>query len=343
MFTLYLYKMKDMIDHLESKLIRGGKITDEEAYALHVYVENGDDATRESLYEASHRLTRHFCGNVFDTCSIINCKSGNCSEDCKWCAQSAHYTTSAERYTLLPSEVSVAQAIYNRKQGVGRFSLVGSGKRPTNSELDRIADTFRKINESTDIKCCASLGLCTEDQLQKLYDAGVGTYHCNMESSPSHFGKLCSTHTQADKEATIRAARRVGMRVCSGGIIGMGETSKQRVELALYLRSLDVLSIPINVLQPIAGTPLGDNAPLTLDEVFTCIALFRFIQPSAFLRFAGGRSQLSDEAQRRAIYVGINSAITGDLLTTPGEQVRHDMVMISDAGLENTNRYDWPA
>lgn len=323
------------IQDIKARILQGGDITETEAIALLSY------DNKEELYDVAHEVTRHFLGNSFDTCSIINAKSGNCPEDCKWCAQSGHYATSAEKYSLISPSVCVAQATYNHKQGIGRFSLVASGRRQTDKEIDLISISYRAIKRANPtLKCCASLGLLYEHQLQKLFEAGVTTYHCNMESAPSHFPNLCSTHTQEDKEKTLEAARRVGMRICSGGILGMGETEEQRVELAFYLKRLGTYSIPINILQPILGTPLEGAKPLTEEEVLTAVSLFRLINPRAYLRFSGGRAQLSPQTQRKAIYCGINSAITGDLLTTVGQQAADDMAMIQEMGMENRG-IDW--
>lgn len=324
-----------MISNIKARILSGGEITHEESLSLL----NTPD--KEALYEAAHEITKHFMGNTFDTCSIINAKSGNCPEDCKWCAQSGHYATSAERYSLISLSECVAQATYNHRQGIGRFSLVASGRRQTDREIDMMALSYRAIKKANPtLKCCASLGLLHEHQLKVLFESGVTTYHCNMEAAPSYFGTLCTTHTQQDKEQTLSAARRVGMRICSGGIIGMGESAEQRLELAFYLKSLGAMSIPINILQPIAGTPLADATPLTDDEILTTIAIFRLVNPRAYLRFSGGRAQLRAEMQRRAIYVGINAAITGDLLTTVGQQAKDDMAMIAECGLENKG-IDW--
>lgn len=324
-----------MLKEIEERIKAGGEITEAEARLLLKY------PNKQELYDTAHRITRHFMGNSFDTCSIISAKSGNCPEDCKWCAQSGHYATGAERYGLISPSQCVAQARYNHKQGVKRFSLVASGRRQSDKEIEVICQAYSAIKRSNPtLKCCASLGLLYEHQLKALFDAGVTTYHCNVESAPSYFGELCTTHSQADKEETLAAARRVGMRICSGGILGMGETPEQRVELAFYLKSLGSLSIPVNILQAIEGTPLQGTKPLTEEEVLTAVSIFRLVNPKSYLRFSGGRAQLSLDTQKKAIYCGINSAITGDLLTTIGQQAEQDMQMIKDCGMENRSE-DW--
>ena len=324
-----------MIETLKQHVLSGGMINEEQAKELAAAPD------KEALYEAAHQITRHFMGNKFDTCSIINAKSGNCSEDCKWCAQSGHYKTNVTLYPLFFFSSRRRHTRYNHKQGISRFALVTSGKKVSDKDMVKITETVRRIKRTCDIKCCASMGLLNHKQLQALYDSGTENYHCNIETAPSYFRTLCTTHTPEQKLETIRTAREIGFRICSGGIIGMGETVEQRIEMALLLQKERILSIPLNLLQPIPGTPLEKAQPLTDEEFLTTIALFRFINPSAYLRFSGGRAQLSEKIQRKALYIGINSAIIGDLLTTIGSRVAEDKALFTSEGYSLTENTDW--
>ena len=292
---------------------------------------------RKELYELAHRTTRKYLGNRFDSCSIINAKSGNCSENCKWCSQSVFSRCNIEKYPLVSADRAVKEGLYNSSFGIKRFSLVTSGKRVSKKEIDEICKIVKALNDTGKITPCVSLGLIDEEDMFKLAEAGATRYHCNMESSPSYFGELCTTHTQEEKIKTLKAAEKAGLSLCSGGIIGMGETLDDRIELALLLRDLNVKSIPINFLNPIKGTPLQDAKPLTEDEILTTIAIFRLINPTAFLRFAGGRALISKEIQEKALYIGINAAIMGDMLTTLGNSAKNDIAMFKSAG------YAWEA
>jgi len=308
------------------KILDGGEISREEASAL------AASASVEDLSRAAEQVTRRRLSRHFDMCSIINAKSGACPENCKWCAQSAHNKTGVKVYEFVGVEPCVEMALANEANGVSRFSIVTSGRKPDAALLESICEAVREIRRRSGIKVCASLGLLDEPALAKLFEAGVTRYHCNLETSPSHFTDLCSTHSIDDKVRTLETARRVGMEICSGGIIGMGETMEQRIEMAFALKALGVASIPINILCPIPGTPLEHTPPLSDDEIVATISLFRLILPTAHLRFAGGRDRLSPDGVKRALRAGINAATVGDLLTTIGSRVAEDKQLFQEAG-----------
>lgn len=273
---------------------------------------------KQTLYDAANLVRQKCCGNFFDTCSIINARSGRCSEDCKWCAQSAHaHDTGCQIYDFVNHKEAVDMGVDNGRRSVNRFSLVTSGRRLSDQNLDKAIDIFYEIAEKSNINLCASMGLLSKPQLQRLRDAGLGHYHCNIETAPSFFPHLCTTHTIEDKVQTIRWAQEVGFKICSGVIIGMGESVEQRIEMALFLRQLAVDSIPVNVLMPIKGTKLENQSPLTTDEILSTFAIFRLINPKALIRMAGGRKNYKDH-QHQALHAGINASIVGDMLTTTG-------------------------
>lgn len=318
-----------LVETLKEKILAGGEISAEEAYALC----DAAPRCRGELYAAAQEITAKFCVPVFDSCSIVNARSGKCPENCKWCAQSAHFRTNVDVYPLIPRDECMRHADMSRRHGIRRFSMVTSGRKMSGRELDEACDYYRELVAAGGLDLCASMGLLDKEDLQKLWDAGVRRYHCNLEAAPDYFSELCSTHTMEDKIKTVMAAREIGFEVCSGGIIGMGESPRQRVGIALELRRISPVSIPINILCPIKGTPLEKSSPLPDEEVLDTVALFRFIHPSVTIRFAGGRASLSRDTQLRAIRIGVNGAIVGDLLTTVGSTVAADRGLVAEAGL----------
>lgn len=288
-------------------------------------------ADKDALYQAADQIRRHFHGDHFDLCSIINAKSGNCSENCRFCAQSARHHTGVDTYTVIAEDEAMAQARDNDQHGVHRISLVTSGRSLAPETVAELSHLFAKMAEETSMLFCASAGLLDEQIASDLYQAGVRRYHCNLEASKNFFPKVCTTHTWEEKVATLQLARNTGMSLCSGGIIGMGESMEDRLDMAFELRELEVRSIPINILTAIPGTPLAELAPLSVDEVLTTVALYRFINPLAVIRMAGGRQQLGT-AQYRCFSAGANGAIVGNYLTTTGSGIQGDLEQLSSLG-----------
>lgn len=289
-------------------------------------------APLEPLQEAARNLCRSMCGDSFDLCTITNGKSGTCSEDCKYCAQSACYAAEIEEYPLVSAGTIEKEARYNQRRGVLRFSVVTSGKRLSDEEVDRLCRAYEQAG-ACGISLCASHGLLTKEQFRKLKEAGVSRYHNNLETSRSFFPSICTTHTYDDKIKTIKMAMDAGLTVCSGGIMGMGEGWSDRIDLALQLRDLGIESIPINILNPIPGTPLESREILTKEEVNRIIAIFRFALPKASIRLAGGRGLLPDKGES-AFCSGANAAISGDMLTTAGISVETDLQMLKKLGFK---------
>lgn len=312
-------------NQLAKRLIEGHRLSQEEAAEL------ACTASTDELCTLADTLRRHFHGAQIDTCSIMNARSGRCPEDCKWCSQSKFHRTDIDIYPLVEPAEAVAMARHNAAKGVRRFSLVTSGRAMTDIETERASEIFCAIGREVGINMCASMGLLERRQLQTLWYAGVRRYHCNLETAPSYFPTLCTTHTTQDKIRTIRWAQEVGMEVCSGGIIGMGETMEQRIELAITLRELGVKSIPVNMLNPIPGTRLEGATRLSDDEILRSMAMFRIVVPDAHIRFAGGRTLLK-HLERRLLHSGVSASIMGDMLTTAGSDIDTDKEMFKQEG-----------
>lgn len=313
-----------IVEEMKEKVLGGGSIFKEEALALY-------EAPLDELCAAADEIRKHFCQNKFDICTIINGKSGKCSENCKYCAQSAYYHTATEEYPLLGTEEIVRQAKYNADKGVLRYSIVTSGRALSDAEVEQMCGAIRAVKESADIEVCVSFGLLNERQFRAVKEAGATRVHNNLETSRRNFPNVCTTHTFDDKVAAIRAALAAGLSVCSGGIMGLGETKEDRIDMALFLRELGVKSVPVNMLNPIPGTPYEDNERLTIDDMRRIVAVYRFILPDASIRLAGGRGLLADKGEG-CFVSGANAVISGDMLTTSGYTIESDMDMIDRLG-----------
>ena len=284
------------------------------------------------LCEGADRIRAHFIGDRVDLCSIINGRSGRCPEDCKYCAQSAHNHTECEIYDFLPEERILEACKLNEREGVDRFSIVTAGKALTGEEFEKALHAYETMRQECDIELCASMGFLSKEQLHRLHQAGVTSYHHNIETSQRNFPNICTTHSYEQKLETLKMVKEEGMYVCSGGIIGMGETWEDRLDMAISLAEIGVDSIPINALMPIKGTPLENQPQLTEEEILRTIAIFRYINPTAEIRLAAGRALLTEDG-KRAFMAGASATITGNMLTTVAcATIRSDREMLKEIG-----------
>lgn len=283
------------------------------------------------LCKGADKIRAALCGNHVDLCSIINGRSGHCSENCKFCAQSAHHHTDITEYPFLDKETLIEDCKKHAEKGVHRYSIVTAGRTLTGKDFEYACEAYKEMHEKFSIMLCASHGLLDLDAFLALKKSGVEMYHENIETSKRNFPNICTTHHYEDKINGIRLAHEAGLSVCSGGIIGMGETFEDRLDMAVSLAELSVESIPLNALIPIKGTAFEDLPPLSEDEILRTIAMFRYINPTAYIRLAAGRS-LMKSSGRKAFLSGANATITGDTLTTSGNHIDQDKEMLTSMG-----------
>lgn len=326
--------LKNFIKKLKEKILKEENIEYEEAKEL-LKISVDDTEMLDELCNSANEIRKVFCGERFDLCTITNAKSGRCSEDCKYCAQSKYFKTGIEEYSLISKEKALEEAKKVESEGAHRYSLVTSGRGigKNSKEIELLEETYNLLTKDTKLSLCASHGICDEEVLRRLYRAGVKTYHHNLETSRDFYGNICTTHTYDERINTIKLAQKVGLQVCSGGIWGLGESDEDRLKMGFELKRLGVFSVPINILTPIPGTPLENSKPVNEKEILRMIAIYRFILPKAYLRYAGGRIKLG-ELQEKGIKSGINSALTGNFLTTTGTTIQKDKEMISRNGYE---------
>ena len=293
----------------------------------------------KELCEGADRIRTYFIGEKVDLCSIINGRSGRCPENCKFCAQSAHNHTNCDVYDFLPEETIMEACKMNESEGVDRFSIVTAGRALTGAEFEKAIHAFKAMHEERKIDLCASMGFLSADQLHRLHEAGVTSYHHNIETSRRNFPNICTTHTYEQKIETLKLVKAEGMCACSGGIIGMGEIWEDRLDMAISLSELGIDSIPINALMPIPGTPLEHLPRLTEDDILRTIAFLRYINPEANIRLAAGRALLTNDGEL-AFRSGASATITGNMLTTAAcATIRSDKQMLQALGRDVTPDY----
>ena len=319
-----------VIDTLKERVLQKEIIGADNAIRL---FEEGKDKPFH-LFAAAAEIRESFKGKTINLCGIVNAKSGRCSENCKFCAQSAHYKTDASIYPLISSDQMIAEAKSAAESGAHFFGIVTSGKKISGKEeWKTIHDAIRGIRH-LGIKPCASLGIIGRAEAQELKGAGLIRYHHNLETSRSFFKNICTTHDYEEDVETVRIAKAAGLSVCCGGLIGLGESIHHRIELAITLRELEVDSVPVNILNPIAGTPLEQTPSLSPLEILSTIAILRFLLPDKDIKLCGGKEKNLRQLLPLGLVAGCNSLMTGNYLTTLGRDTALDLEMIRDLGLE---------
>jgi len=330
-------EVNSLIREFGEKVLDGGSLSLEDALSLDERI-----CVQElsALFEMSTRIREEFFGRSVRLCAITNAKSGYCAEDCGFCAQSMHHETQVVAYPLLGSSQIIEKAAQAEEAGVHCFSLVTSGgKTETPRELDCLCESIRLINRQfPSISCAVSLGTISSHAFSSLKEAGLQRYHHNLETAESFFPEVCTTHTFQQRRETIERAKSFGLKVCSGGIFGLGETSLHRLELAFTLRELKVDSVPINFLIPIAGTRYQGKGLMFPLEALKTVALFRFIMPRTSIHICGGRQITLRSLQSWIFLAGANGLMVGNYLTTRGGQWEDDLAMIQDLGFTTSRK-----
>ncbi len=289
----------------------------------------------EELIEIASKITKANFSNEVDSCSIISAKTGTCSENCKYCAQSSHNHAEIECHPLLDIDTVVKAAISAKENGATRFGIVTSGKTPMKKDFDRILEMAEAVSKIDGIECCVSLGILSEDEIIQLKNAGIKRIHHNINTSERYYKEICSTHKFEERVETVNLIKKHGLDACCGVLLGMGETVEDRIDMAFTLRELKPATVPMNILNPIPGTPLesyGDK--ISEEDILKSICLFRMILPNSVLKYAGGRTtRLSEENQKLGLIAGINSIMVGNLLTTKGSNIADDNEMLKELDL----------
>lgn len=279
------------------------------------------------------KISSQHIKNEVEFCSLINARSGKCSQDCKYCAQSSHYCTHIESYPLVEVEEVRKVALEAKSNHVSRFAIVTSGKTPDESDFDKMLEMIEEINKIEGLRSCASIGILTDEQAKRLAEVGLKRFHHNINTSESYYPEICTTHTWRDRYNTCKLIKKYGMELCCGVILGMGESVEQRIEMALELAEIQPNSIPINILMPIPETPFANYGDKIDEEnVLRTLAVFKIANPNSVLRFCGGRMRLSEENQRKALNTCVEGIMVGNYLTTIGKAPEEDIKTMQELG-----------
>jgi len=321
---------KELIDSMVDRALAGEGITREQALLLETFSQD----ELEALFEGTTRIREKFKGQDVKICSIVNAKSGRCVEDCSFCGQSASFQTTSPEYGLMDVDEIVRAAREAEAFGSNEFSIVTSGTAlDDRQELDRVIEAIRRIKAETRLEVCCSLGLMQVEHLKELKAAGLDRCHHNLETAASHFDKIVSTHSYQDEVQAVENAREAGLKVCVGGIFGMGESHSQRVEMAFDVKDLKTHSFPINFLKPIEGTGLDHLQVMDATEALRSIALLRLVMPEMDLFVCGGREEVFQDQQEGLFAAGANGILGGNYLITKGQDPKKDIAMIESLGL----------
>lgn len=322
-----------IIKQLTEQIKSGLSLTAEQATGV-ISEANSNATGQQMLRQGAEEIRQHFCGDRADLCAIVNAKSGRCAENCAFCAQSQHHQTSAPVYPLQQPQQLVAAAKRAEQNGARCFSLVTSGTRVLpGEEFETLLHTIEQIATQCDLSPSVSLGFLDPQTARQLVNAGCVTYHHNLETAPSFFPQVCTSHPYQQAIDTIVVAQQAGLRVCSGGIFGMGESWAQRIELGCLLRELGIDSVPLNFLTPVVGTPLEQQPPLSVDDCLTTISLFRYLLPQARISVCGGRQYQLKTRQNEIFKAGASGMMIGDFLTTAGSSLTGDQQLLEQAGM----------
>ncbi|MDQ4074587.1 MAG: biotin synthase BioB [Thermoproteota archaeon] len=320
---------KELIYEKMSKVLENQTINFNDAFEL---IQSSDIFT---LSECANQITRAFNEDFVDVETLINAKSGRCPEDCSFCAQSSFYDTNIDKYPLLSPEEILNQAVKAKEVGANSFCIVCAYRYPPERDFKLICDAIRLVKEKVDIDVNTSLGFMTLNRAKILKSLGVKRYNHNLEAAKSYFNKICTTHSFEDRINTAKVVKEAGLELCSGGIIGMGETIEQRLELGLALQSINPEEVPINILIGKQGTPMFNFNFITTEEIIRTIAVFRFLMPKTIIKIAGGREIHLKDKDRTVLKAGANGIITGGYLTTKGNKAHDDIEMIKEIGLRS--------